>query len=202
MLAGWDYSLFKWINDMNISHSNWNSSMVFFAEKGMYLLILGLCFYWLLRNDKGKKIVLQSLLSATIASLASLALGYLFHRDRPFVAHMVNQLFSHAADSSFPSDHATLAFALATTLFFHRRIQGVFWLAIAAFIAFGRVWCGVHYPMDIVFGATIGWMSALVVRTYLPSWTYAGILLTYIMRSYNYLEKKTINLVKNKLLKK
>ena len=59
--------------------------------------------------------------------------------------------------SSFPSDHAVLFFALSTGLLFVSRKAGIFALAYTAlFIAFPRIYLGLHYPTDIIAGAEIG----------------------------------------------
>ena len=68
-------------------------------------------------------------------------------------------------DASFPSDHATAAFAIAVAVFcFHRRIGAVFLVAAAA-IAVSRVLLGMHYPTDVLAGALTGTTAALVVCT-------------------------------------
>jgi undecaprenyl-diphosphatase len=36
-------------------------------------------------------------------------------------------------------------------------------IAFAAVIAFSRIYTGVHYPLDVVFGAIVGTISALLV---------------------------------------
>jgi len=59
--------------------------------------------------------------------------------------------------SSFPSDHAVLYFALATTLVFVSRCVGIFALVHAVFvISLPRIYIGIHYPTDLVAGALIG----------------------------------------------
>lgn len=59
--------------------------------------------------------------------------------------------------SSFPSDHAVLYFALATTLVFVSRGVGIFALVHAVFvISLPRIYMGIHYPTDLVAGALIG----------------------------------------------
>ena len=59
--------------------------------------------------------------------------------------------------SSFPSDHATLFFALATGLFFVSRALGTAAaIYVTLVIALPRVYVGWHYPSDIVGGALIG----------------------------------------------
>ncbi|MEN0005396.1 MAG: phosphatase PAP2 family protein [Bacteroidota bacterium] len=70
---------------------------------------------------------------------------------------------------SFTSSHATNHFAVASFLVFTlglfpwRKWRWLLWLW-AASIAFGQVYVGVHYPLDILcgglIGALIGWLMA------------------------------------------
>lgn len=65
-------------------------------------------------------------------------------------------------DYSFPSNHATLAGALAvTTLLLSRRL-GLIALPLAVLAAFSRVFVGVHYPHDVAAGLLLGALVALV----------------------------------------
>ncbi|MBK9017158.1 MAG: phosphatase PAP2 family protein [Saprospiraceae bacterium] len=72
---------------------------------------------------------------------------------------------------SFPSSHATNHFAIATYLFL---IFGKFfrWIKIplvlwASSIAFAQVYVGVHYPMDVIVGALLGFLIGWGVYTLL-----------------------------------
>lgn len=59
--------------------------------------------------------------------------------------------------SSFPSDHAVLAFAMATAVFLaHRGIGALALLWALAVNCLPRVYFGFHYPSDILGGAAIG----------------------------------------------
>lgn len=70
--------------------------------------------------------------------------------------------------SSFPSDHAVLFFSLACGLLFISRKAGAFALAYTAlFIAFPRVYLGLHYPTDIIAGAFIGMTVTSLGNIYL-----------------------------------
>jgi undecaprenyl-diphosphatase len=66
-------------------------------------------------------------------------------------------------DPSFPSDHASAAFAIAVTVFLLDRVVGGIFLVAAFAIATGRVVAGVHYPADVLAGALVGTAAALVV---------------------------------------
>jgi undecaprenyl-diphosphatase len=89
-------------------------------------------------------------------------------RPRPFVAHAatIHPFLAHAADPSFPSDHATAAFAIATAVALRLRVAGLILIGLATVLACGRVFLGLHYPSDVVAGAALGAASAVV--TWLP----------------------------------
>ncbi|MCM0678010.1 phosphatase PAP2 family protein [Micromonospora phytophila] len=66
-------------------------------------------------------------------------------------------------DWSFPSNHATIAGALAAaTLLLSRRL-GLVALPVAALAAFSRTFVGVHYPHDVVAGALLGALVAVLL---------------------------------------
>ena len=71
--------------------------------------------------------------------------------------------------SSFPSDHAAVAFAIAFGIARQSRPWGLFALAWAAFvICLPRIYIGYHYPSDIVMGALIGIASVWIVARLIP----------------------------------
>ena len=65
-------------------------------------------------------------------------------------------LLKPSTDPSFPSDHATFAFAVAVSIFLASRRLGWWALAGAAVLALSRVYVGEHYLGDVVAGALIG----------------------------------------------
>lgn len=66
--------------------------------------------------------------------------------------------------SSFPSGHATVAFACATMLAATDRRLAIPAFALAAGVAWSRVYVGVHYPLDVLAGAVLGVLLATVLR--------------------------------------
>ncbi len=75
---------------------------------------------------------------------------------------------SGADGYSFPSGHATIAWALATVLAHKEPKYKLFFFILAFLISFSRIYIGKHYPLDVISGAVIGWgigqVSVLVTR--------------------------------------
>jgi membrane-associated phospholipid phosphatase len=68
--------------------------------------------------------------------------------------------------ASFPSDTATLYFALATVILLENRLVGLFCLlCVAVIIAVPRVILGWHYPTDIVGSLVLGLASVFLFNT-------------------------------------
>ena len=65
--------------------------------------------------------------------------------------------------TSFPSDHATAAFAIAVALLRRHRKAGAIALVLAGLLAIARVAVGTHYPSDVLAGALIGTTAALIL---------------------------------------
>jgi undecaprenyl-diphosphatase len=95
----------------------------------------------------------------------SLALKNVFEVERPYVRYPEPEpLVTTPTDLSFPSGHAATSFAAATLLTRAAPRLVVPLYALAAAIAFSRVYVGVHYPLDIVGGAVLGVGIATALR--------------------------------------
>lgn len=185
-----DYEGFVLINHLAQSLSFLNPMMRLFAQQGEYMFYAAILVYWFSRSIRNRTQVLEALLAACAAMGISAMLSHFLYRDRPFVTHDVLQLIQHAPNASFPSDHATAAFALATMFWLYRRHSGKLWLILAACIAVSRVWTGVHYPADVLAGACIGALSAGGVHRIATKTRWAERSLDAVIRYYEKMENK------------
>ncbi len=64
---------------------------------------------------------------------------------------------------SFPSGHTAAAFALAIAMFGASPTLAPGLLLLAICVAYGRMYLGVHYPLDVAAGAAIGLVTGSIV---------------------------------------
>ncbi len=123
---------------------------------------------FLLGGRRGARGAVAALAAAALALAVGQLVSRIWGEPRPFVAHprLVHPLVPHGSDASFPSDHATTAFAIATAIWLRWRLAGAIALVLAGALAVGRVAVGVHYPGDVVAGAALG--SAAAVALWWP----------------------------------
>jgi undecaprenyl-diphosphatase len=101
-----------------------------------------------------------------IAEGVSGALKGLFDRDRPPLHDPDPEpLVGLPVTHSFPSGHATVSFACATTLALAVPRLAIPLYALATLISLSRVYVGVHYPFDVLAGAVLGVGIAIALRT-------------------------------------
>jgi undecaprenyl-diphosphatase len=135
-----------WLTEIN---QHWSGRVV----------VLSSWLFLLIKAGKGGRIAALLLIPGFIFSdqLNSSFLKFLFERTRPcHVLSDVHLLVSCGSGFSFPSSHAVNNFAAAVILssFLPSWKWGFFMFAF--FMAFSRVYVGVHYPSDIAGGAIIG----------------------------------------------
>lgn len=69
---------------------------------------------------------------------------------------------------SFPSDHACLLFAIVYVIWRQSPALGAFSLFVALYNNVPRIYFGLHYPTDIVFGALLGIMVVTLIENFGP----------------------------------
>lgn len=133
---------------------------------GIIWFVLGIFFF--IKEEKKNHWLFAPLVLAGLGTLllADGILKPLIARLRPTVEMGAIILGNASSDYSFPSGHATMAFAGAVVLSHTEPKWKWFFYTLAALISFSRVYIGKHYPLDVVAGAIlgiiIGWLSLML----------------------------------------
>lgn len=164
-----DIYLFRIINNFAGSYPIFDRLVVYVTRYLIYTLpfLAALSFYFIFKTNRER---LFELTKAVFAAFLAYALNFLisviYFRLRPiFTLDDVHQLMTKPiTDKSFPSDHTAVSFAIAFFVFWIGRKWGSAMLVLAFLIGISRIYVGVHYPSDVLVGALIGLVSAVIVR--------------------------------------
>lgn len=142
-----------------------NLIVTFFASFFIYFLFLGLAVLWFIDGRIKKEQVVHALFACLFAWTVAYLIKHFFPTVRPFVLNGgETDVFMRPTDGAFPSEHTTLAFALAVTVFMHDRRIGWLFLIGALSVGVARVLANVHYPVDILGGAFLGTLVAVIIE--------------------------------------
>lgn len=165
-------TIFQYLNNFAGRSDFFDSIIIFFAQYFPYLVCASIIFFWIFGKDKKRemKFVIFSFFSAIFARfVVTEVIRYFDSVSRPFVDNNVNQLIFHEMSNSFPSGHATFFFALAMAVALGHSVSKrtlsvsiIFFLA-AIMISISRVMVGVHWPLDILWGAIVGILTTLII---------------------------------------
>ncbi len=139
---------------------------IFFAEYLPYVFGIALLFFILKRRGAREK--LSAFFSVVFTGIVSSyiltpIIKLIFPRERPFEFLKILPLIP-AGGPSFPSGNAAFFFAIAFVLFTMNRKWGVWFLLFAILNGAGQVFVGIHYPLDIVGSAVVGFITYLIFK--------------------------------------
>lgn len=160
----------QWIN-ANLHGSQFINILfkciTFLGEGGVVCILLGVLLLCIKKTRK-----------SGVYTLCALALGIIITngilkpivaRTRPFaedlsIVEFLKQIrYALPSDWSFPSGHTQVTFNVATMLTLIYKKKGAWAYIPAVLVALSRIFLCVHYPTDVLCGAVIGVLSAVVV---------------------------------------
>lgn len=128
------------------------NGFTFLGRIEFYLLLIPF-LYWAV----DRRIGIRALLLLIYTDILSTSFKLLFHQPRPYWLGGVKAL---SAETSYgiPSSHASNSLSVGGYLITHVRQPWARWLIgiLVFFIAFSRMYLGVHFPQDVLFGWLIG----------------------------------------------
>jgi undecaprenyl-diphosphatase len=169
-MNAFDTAVYHWINGLA---GNWpvlDFIMSFFSEYAleMYAVLFILAWFILPRSDsKYRHSLVVAVFAGVFALILNVIIAHIWFRPRPFTVlppGSFDQLIPHAADASFPSDHASgsVGFAAAS---WGKSAKWISWLftIIAVIVMVSRVYTGVHWPTDILASLVVGTIAGRVM---------------------------------------
>ncbi|HST26492.1 MAG TPA: phosphatase PAP2 family protein [Gaiellaceae bacterium] len=158
-MIGLDHRLERWVVDPRFG--GLDQIFVWLSNIGrLGLVFLGIAFVAAVVLRRPRIFVL-TLGADVVADLLSTGIKAAVDRRRPHLPHPLVKL---PTDGSFPSGHASVAFACAVMLALTVPRLAIPVLVLAAAIAYSRLYLGVHYPLDVLGGAALGTVVAIALR--------------------------------------
>ena len=159
-----DHKLFKMINQ-DFSNPFFDTIFPFLTDiqKSVFFYVFMASIIGILlfkRNFKSMLIIFSCGAGVLLVDLLnSKFLKPFFERDRP-----INRILrtDHHGSFSFPSSHATDIFFIAMVLGLYFPKLRLVMFILAGSIASSRIYCGVHYPGDVLAGAIVGVLAGYV----------------------------------------
>ena len=155
-----DLYLFQQINNLAGQWGLLDGLGIFLAKYFGYILVVSVFFIFWPRL----KIIFQSFLAGILARFGIVELiRWFWPRPRPFIENQVNLLIDKINQSAFPSGHTAFFFALSTVIFLYNKKAGIGFFIASFLIGIARIFCGVHWPSDILAGIGVGLLSGWLI---------------------------------------
>ncbi len=168
----WDYFIFDLIHN-HLQHPFLDAVLPYWRDKFFWLPLYLFIFGFLVINYKKQGWLLTAGLLITLG-LADMTSSQILkpNIDRVRPCHLspakieVRELVPCGGTYSFPSNHATNHFLIATFLscFLIKRFRflGLVLFLWAGSICYGQIYVGKHYPLDILGGMILGVLFGII----------------------------------------
>ena len=137
---------------------------IIIAEYLPIIFILFLLYLWFNKKEQ-KNLALYFGYSSIVGVLLNFLITLFYFHPRPFMENIGTLLINHAPETSFPSDHTTFMLSIAFMLLYFKETRKTGIILSASGIVGGitRIYCGLHYPFDIVGSIIISIISSNII---------------------------------------
>jgi undecaprenyl-diphosphatase len=162
-----DKELFLSLNSLH--NPFWDTIMLMVTRKETWIPFFVIILFFIIKNYKFKALPIMFFLALTIlfSDQLSVLLKDNIQRLRPVhdpvIGPMVHNVLRKGSLYGFVSSHAANGFAIFafTTSIFKNRNYWFLLFFWAILFSYSRIYSGVHYPLDILGGAFLGWITGI-----------------------------------------
>lgn len=162
----------------NLHGNHWLDSMaVFTAEYLIFVMLVALIFYYILgrtpeEKEKNKMMVIMACLAGILDRFViTEAFKIFLYSPRPFTVLGVTSLIPEWGNS-FPSGHTIFLFGVSTIIYFYNKNLSMVFFALSLVVGLARIYTGVHWPGDVLWGIIFGIASSLLFYKYARQYVY------------------------------
>jgi len=156
------FSVFKNINRFAGKYKLLDVFAIFCAKYLLYVMLVFLFFIAAKMHSRG--IFFYPLLSGMSGAFVINTIIYFFYKKhRPAELKSTKTLIQVPETPSFPSRHSALTFGVSFYLFFYSTELAVIFIICSCFVGLARVFCGVHWFLDILGGVVSGLIASIIV---------------------------------------
>lgn len=167
-ILDFDTQTFLFLNGFH--NSFWDTIMLMITRKETWLPFYLVILYFFVKKYRSKSLLIIVFLALTVVASDQLSvlIKETVQRLRPVynpaIEHLVHNVLRKGGKHGFVSSHAANSFAIfifTSRIFKNRRYSWLlfFW---ALLLCYSRIYSGVHYPLDILGGALLGWLLGVV----------------------------------------
>lgn len=158
--------LFLWLNAPDHPSQIAVDLATVIATFQIWIVPLVIALVWLWGDALQRRIMLAATAAGLTALLTNQLIGVIWWYPRPFMIGLGHTLIPHAADSSFPSDHLSLWWAVAFTFLLNPslRLSGIVLGLLGIPLAWARIYLGVHFPFDMAGAAIVAMLSTTLIH--------------------------------------
>lgn len=166
----WEFQFLYWLQEQRTDWLDWlMPKITALGNTGIFWVLLGIVLVCMVRTRRMGLSMLVSIVIGVV--IGNLVLKNLIARERPcWIDSQLLLLIENPKDYSFPSGHTLVSFEGAVSILLKNKKWGIAALALAILIAFSRLYLFVHFPTDVLAGAALGTVIAVLVGIWiLPS---------------------------------
>lgn len=153
------------INNLSNRNIFFDKLFIYYTEFGLCIMVFSIILFWWLRSDRdnARHKAIKCWTATVMALMTNQVIILFIDRVRPYNDNITNLIIKNNPDPSFPSDHTTVAFAIAFILILKKDKYSKIYLSLAILMGFTRIYVGTHYITDVIAWAFIAFIVSIIV---------------------------------------